>query len=229
MNLRKATVATMVLAVAMACAQEQDAGRITEDHVLLQPQDSSFQATAPDSFDVRFETTTGDFTVHVVRDWAPHGADRFYNLVRNGYYDDVYFFRVIDGFMAQFGIHGDPRVNAAWREQRIEDDPVLHSNRRGTVTFAMSSQPNSRTTQLFINFGDNVRLDDAGFAPIGEVVSGMDVVDALYSGYGEGAPQGGGPRQDRAQAEGNAYLERDFPELDRVRRATIVNEDRGRS
>lgn len=222
-KLRNVTVTTMVLAAAMACAQDQNADPITEDHVLLQPQDSSFQAPAPDSFDVRFETTAGDFTVHVVREWAPNGADRFYNLVRNGYYDGVYFFRVIDGFMAQFGIHGDPRVNGAWRERGIDDDPVLHSNRRGTVTFAMRPQPNSRTTQLFINFGNNVRLDESGFAPIGEVTSGMDVVAALYSGYGEGAPRGRGPRQDLIQAEGNAYLERDFPELDQVRRATIVN------
>lgn len=220
MRSREAILLTLAL-VAAACAQDQSAAPITEDHVLLQPQDSSFQATAPDSFRVRFETTAGDFTVQVMRDWSPHGADRFYNLVRNGYYDNVYFFRVVDGFMAQFGIHGDPRVNAAWNPQRIQDDPVVGSNRRGTVTFAMSSQPNSRTTQLFINFADNARLDDAGFAPIGDVVSGMETVDALYSGYGEGAPQGSGPRQDRIQAEGNAYLERDFPNLDHVRRATI--------
>ncbi|MGH7577103.1 MAG: peptidylprolyl isomerase [Longimicrobiales bacterium] len=220
MRSREAILLTLAL-VAAACAQDRSAAPITEDHVLLQPQDSSFQATAPDSFRVRFETTAGDFTVQVMRDWSPHGADRFYNLVRNGYYDNVYFFRVVDGFMAQFGIHGDPRVNAAWNPQRIQDDLVVGSNRRGTVTFAMSSQPNSRTTQLFINFADNARLDDAGFAPIGDVVSGMETVDALYSGYGEGAPQGRGPRQDRIQAEGNAYLERDFPNLDHVRRATI--------
>src|SRR5690606_18982605 len=125
---------------------------------------------------------------------APNGVDRFYNLVRNGYYDDVAFFRVIENFMAQFGIHGDPAVNTAWRAARIQDDPVVESNRRGYVSFAMAG-PNTRTTQLFINFRDNRQLDGMGFAPIAHVVEGMDVVDAIYSGYGEGAPNGQGPAQ----------------------------------
>lgn len=177
--------------------------------------------TAPDIFQTRFETSKGDFVIEVHRDWAPRGADRFYNLVRNGFYDDVRFFRVIEGFMVQFGISGDPRTGAVWREQAISDDPVVESNRRGYVTYAMGG-PNTRTTQVFINFADNTRLDGAGFAPFGEVVEGMDVVDQLYSGYGEGAPSGAGPAQPRIQAEGNEYLDRDFPNMDRVVRASIV-------
>ena len=176
---------------------------------------------APDRFRVRFETTRGPFVVEVTRAWAPRGADRFYNLVRAGYYDDVAFFRVIEGFMVQFGIHGDPRVNAAWRVARIPDDPVAQSNRRGTVTYAMAG-PDTRTTQLFVNFKDNASLDSQGFAPFGRVVEGMAVVDSLYSGYGEGAPQGMGPEQGRAQAEGNAYLRGSFPRLDLVKTARVV-------
>ena len=176
---------------------------------------------APDRFRVRFETTRGPFVVEVTRAWAPRGADRFYNLVRAGYYDDVAFFRVIEGFMVQFGIHGDPRVNAAWRAARIPDDPVTQSNRRGTVTYAMAG-PDTRTTQLFINFKDNAGLDSQGFAPFGRVIEGMAVVDSLYSGYGEGAPRGMGPDQGRAQAEGNAYLRGSFPRLDLVKTARVV-------
>ena len=159
--------------------------------------------------------------IEVHRDWSPQGADRFYNLVRTGYYDGVRFFRVISGFMAQFGIHGDPAVSARWRERRIPDDPVRQSNVRGAVSYAMAG-PNTRTTQLFINFGDNSRLDGSGFSPFGQVVEGMDVVDRLNAEYGEGAPRGAGPDQSRIQAEGNAYLERDFPRLDFVRRATVL-------
>jgi peptidyl-prolyl cis-trans isomerase A (cyclophilin A) len=176
---------------------------------------------APDRFRVRFETTKGPFVVEVTRAWAPRGADRFYNLVRAGYYDDVAFFRVIEGFMVQFGIHGDPRVNAAWRVARIPDDPVAQSNRRGMVTYAMAG-PDTRTTQLFVNFKDNASLDSQGFAPFGRVVEGMAVVDSLYSGYGEGAPRGMGPDQGRAQAEGNAYLRGSFPKLDLVKTARVV-------
>ena len=175
----------------------------------------------PAVFRVRFETSEGDFVIEVHRDWAPGGAERFHRLVRDGYYDGVRFFRVISGFMAQFGIHGDPRVSALWRDRRIPDDPVRQSNTRGMVTFATAG-PNSRTTQVFINYGDNSRLDGMGFSPFGRVVEGMDVVDRLYSAYGEGAPRGRGPDQGRIQAEGNAYLERAFPELDYVKRATIV-------
>lgn len=176
---------------------------------------------APDSFRVRFETSAGDFTVLVRRAWAPNGADRFYNLVRHGFYDGVHFFRVLEGFVAQFGIHGDPEVSAAWRDATIPDDPVVAGNERGTLTFATRGA-NSRTTQLFINYGDNSQLDAMGFAPIGEVVEGMEVVDRLYAGYGEGPPRGGGPDQAKIQEEGNAYLETSFPRLDHVERATVV-------
>ena len=155
------------------------------------------------------------------RAWAPRGADRFYNLVSAGYYDDVAFFRVIENFMVQFGIHGDPAVNQVWREARIQDDPVSQSNKRGMVTYAMAG-PDTRTTQLFINFRDNSGLDGQGFSPFGRVVEGMSVVDALYSGYGEGAPRGTGPEQGRAQMEGNAYLKASFPRMDFVKTARIV-------
>jgi len=153
--------------------------------MLLTP--DALTATAPDVFQARFETSKGDFVIEVHRDWSPNGADRFYNLVANGFYDDVRFFRVIDGFMAQFGIHGDSAVAAVWREARIPDDEVLQSNTRGFISYAMGG-PNTRTTQVFINFGDNSRLDEMGFPPFGQVVEGMEVVDEIYSGYGEGAP-----------------------------------------
>jgi cyclophilin family peptidyl-prolyl cis-trans isomerase len=186
---------------------------------LLDPPHATEQA--PDRFRVRFETTKGPFVIEVTRAWAPRGADRFYNLVRVGYYDDVAFFRVIENFMVQFGIHGDPAVNAAWRQARIPDDPVTQSNKRGMVTYAMAG-PDTRTTQLFINFRDNTGLDGQGFSPFGRVVEGLSVVDSLYSGYGEGAPSGMGPEQGRAQGEGNAYLKARFPKLDFVKAARLV-------
>ena len=176
---------------------------------------------APATFNANFDTSKGVFVVTVHRDWAPNGADRFYNLVKNGFYDDVRFFRVIDGFMAQFGIHGIPAVASAWNNANIKDDAVKQSNKRGYVTFATRG-PNTRTTQLFINFGDNAALDKQGFSPFGEVTKGMDVVDKIYNGYGEGAPRGKGPDQGRLQAEGNAYLAKDFPKLDYIKTATIA-------
>jgi peptidyl-prolyl cis-trans isomerase A (cyclophilin A) len=176
---------------------------------------------APDTFKVNVDTTKGAFVIEVTRAWAPNGADRFYNLVKNGFYDQVRFFRVIGGFMAQFGIHGDPVISAAWRSARIPDDPVKQSNKRGYVTFATAG-PGTRTTQLFINLADNRGLDAQGFAPIGRVVSGMNVVEKLYSGYGEGAPSGRGPEQGRLQTEGNAYLEKSFPKLDYIKTASIA-------
>jgi peptidyl-prolyl cis-trans isomerase A (cyclophilin A) len=177
---------------------------------------------APARFRARFETSAGTFVIEGHRDWAPLGADRFYNLVKSGFFDGVRFFRVISGFMAQFGIHGDPQVSVAWRTQQIPDDPVVQSNRRSTVSFATAG-PGTRTTQIFINYRDNTRLDGMGFAPFGQVVEGMDVVDRLYAGYGEGAPGGLGPDQSRIEAEGNAYLGREFPKLDEVRHATIID------
>jgi peptidyl-prolyl cis-trans isomerase A (cyclophilin A) len=177
----------------------------------------------PASFRVQFETSKGNFVVQADRSMAPNGVDRFFRLVSEGYYDEVRFFRVIPGFMAQFGMHGDPAVTARWRAQPIQDDPVVGSNTRGTITFAMTAQPNSRTTQLFINLVDNVNLDRSGFAPFGRVVEGMEVVDQLYSGYGEGAPQGQGPAQGQIQSQGNAYLTQSFPLLDHIIRARVVN------
>lgn len=176
---------------------------------------------APERFKVRFETTKGDFELDVHREWAPRGADRFYNLVQIGFFEDIALFRVIEGFMAQFGIHGDPPVASKWREARIKDDPVKESNRRGRISFATAG-PNTRTTQLFINFGNNSSLDGMGFAPFGEVTEGMKVVGSVYKGYGEGAPQGAGPNQMRVQSQGNKYLKADFPKLDYIRQAEIL-------
>lgn len=187
----------------------------------MDPKSDAMNQKAPESFQARFETTKGDFVIEVERAWAPRGADRFYNLVRGGFYDDCRFFRVLSRFVAQIGINGDPKIAAAWENATIEDDPVVKSNRRGFVTYAMAG-PNSRTTQIFFNYGDNVRLDEMGFAPFGRVVEGMAVLDGLHAGYGEGAPQGSGPRQDLIAAQGNVYLEEEFPELDSVRSARIV-------
>jgi peptidyl-prolyl cis-trans isomerase A (cyclophilin A) len=182
---------------------------------------AALKEQAPALYRVDFDTSKGPFVVEVHRDWAPIGADRFYNLVRNGFYDDARFFRVIEGFMVQFGVNGDPRVSAVWREARIKDDPVRISNKRSFVTFATAG-PNTRTTQVFINYGDNSNLDSQGFTPFGQVVSGMKVVDSLYSGYGEGAPRGLGPDQGKVQAEGNAYLASKFGNLDYIKKATIA-------
>ncbi|HZT24587.1 MAG TPA: peptidylprolyl isomerase [Pseudolabrys sp.] len=182
---------------------------------------ASLNETAPATYKVKFDTSKGTFVVEVHRDWAPNGADRFYNLVKNGYYNDTRFFRVISGFMVQFGINGDPQVSARWREANIPDDPVTQSNTRGMITFATAG-PNTRTTQVFINFADNRQLDGMGFAPFGKVVSGMNVVDAINAEYGEGAPRGRGPDQGRLQAEGNAYLAKSFPRMDYVKKATII-------
>jgi peptidyl-prolyl cis-trans isomerase A (cyclophilin A) len=175
---------------------------------------------APPVYKAKFDTSKGTFEIEVHRDWAPNGADRFYNLVKSGFFDDTRFFRVVRGFMVQFGINGDPKVAAAWQDANIKDDPVKQINQRGFVTFATAG-PNTRTTQVFINFDDNNSLDDQGFAPFGKVVSGMNVVDQLYSGYGDGAPRGLGPDQGRVKNEGNAYLTKDFPKLDFIRKATI--------
>jgi peptidyl-prolyl cis-trans isomerase A (cyclophilin A) len=179
---------------------------------------------APETFKAQFDTTKGKFTIEVTRSLAPNGADRFYNLVRSGYFTDVAFFRVVPGFMCQFGIHGNPNVSAKWREAAIPDDPVKGSNSRGAITFATAG-PNTRTTQLFINFGNNVGLDGQGFSPFGNVTEGMDVVDKINSEYGDGPPSGNGPDQGRIQGEGNTYLRKDFPNLDYITSATVVPAD----
>lgn len=187
---------------------------------LLNP--AGLNEQAPATYTVNFDTTAGSFAVQVTRDWAPHGADRFYNLVKNGFYDDARFFRAIKGFMVQFGINGDPKVSAVWQRAQIPADPVKQSNKRGFITYAMGSAPTTRTTQVFINFRDNANLDKLGFAPFGQVVApGMDVVDKIDTSYGEGAPRGKGPEQGRVQAEGNAYLMKSFPNLDYIKSATI--------
>jgi peptidyl-prolyl cis-trans isomerase A (cyclophilin A) len=183
---------------------------------------ASLNEQAPPAYKAKFDTSKGSFVVEVKRDWAPNGADRFYNLVKNGFYDNTRFFRVIPGFMVQFGINGDPNIAAAWRDANIKDDPVKQSNTRGMITFATAG-PNTRTTQVFINFDNNAALDGQGFSAFGKVISGMEVVDSLYGGYGEGAPNGMGPNQGQIQQQGNAYLEQAFPKLDYVKQATIEN------
>jgi peptidyl-prolyl cis-trans isomerase A (cyclophilin A) len=209
-------------APAAPAAASEESESMTGTQKLLDPKHPDLNQKAPDTFRAKFETNEGTFTIEVTRAWAPLGADRFYNLVKNGYYDDARFFRVLDGFMAQFGIHGDPKVSAAWRGARIQDDPVTQSNTRGMVTFAMGGK-DTRTTQLFINYVDNgAALDRQGFPPFGKVVEGMEVVDKFYKAYGEGAPRGPGPDQGRLQMEGNAYLAKSFPELDYIVKATIV-------
>jgi len=174
---------------------------------------------APKKFRVKFETSKGEFEILVKREWAPLGADRFYNLVQSGFYDGVRFFRVVEGFVVQFGISGEPGVSRVWREATIEDEPVVEKNTRGAISFAKSGK-NSRTTQVFINLGDNRRLDQMGFSPFGRVVKGMTVVGQLYSNYAESLMK----KQHMIVAQGNAYLERSFPNLDYIEKATIVDE-----
>jgi len=176
---------------------------------------------APGSYKVQFDTSKGQFIVAVTRSWAPLGADRFYTLVKSGFYDGARFFRVRPGFVVQFGIAGDPAVNAQWRGANLRDDPVVQSNRAGTITYAAERNPNTRSTQVFINLADNARLDATRFAPFGAVTEGMDVVQQFYSDYGEIQPMGSGPDEGRAEAEGNAYFVREFPKLDYIKKATI--------
>jgi peptidyl-prolyl cis-trans isomerase A (cyclophilin A) len=176
---------------------------------------SSMKEKAPAVYKAKFDTSKGAFTVEVHRDWAPNGADRFYNLVKNGFYDDARFFRVVPDFMVQWGIPGDPKIAGAWREASIKDDPVKQSNKRGFITFATSGK-DSRTGQVFINFKDNGGLDGQGFSPFGQVTGGgMKVVDAINAQYGESPDQGG------IQMQGNAYLKKSFPKLDFIKKATI--------
>lgn len=179
---------------------------------------SKLKEKAPGVFKAKFETTKGDFVVEVHRDWSPNGADRFYNLVKHGFFDGVKFFRVVPGFVVQFGIHGDPDLAMKWLQSNIEDDKVVESNKRGFLTYAKSSRPNSRSTQLFINLADNSGLDADGFAPFGKVTTGMDVVDKLYDGYREQITR----LQGEIATKGNAYLEKEWPKLDGIKKATIV-------
>ncbi len=181
---------------------------------LLDP--SKATEKAPAVFKAKLATTKGDVVIEVHRDWSPNAADRFYNLVKMGFFDDCRFFRTVDGFMVQFGLSGDPAVNAKWQQQNIPDDPVTKSNTRGFVTFAQTSMPNTRSTQIFINYGDNARLDATRFAPFGQVTDGMSVAESFYKGYGEQ------PDQTMIRTQGNKYLDAKFPKLDGVKTATIV-------
>ena len=212
------TIATMFFAAALGSAADPVVAQ-SKLEKLMNP--AEMNENAPAKFQAKFVTSKGEFVIEVTRAWAPIGADRFYNLVKNGYYDNCRFFRVIKGFMVQFGIHGDPKVSAAWRGANIKDDPVKESNTRGYVSYAMAG-PNTRTTQLFINFGNNSALDGQGFSPFGKVTKGMDVVDSIYSDYGEGAPSGQGPEQGKIHMQGNPYLEESFPKLDYIKSAAIV-------
>ena len=179
------------------------------------PQEAGASGTAPPTFRVDFDTSRGPFVVEVTRDQAPNGADHFYALVKAKYFDGARFYRVVPGFMVQWGAAADPKVSEAW-DKPIADDPVKGTNARGAITFAATGQPNSRSTHMFINFADNARLDPMGFAPIGKVVSGMENVDQIYSGDGER------PDQERMKVEGNAYLQKEFPNLDYIKTARIA-------
>ncbi len=183
----------------------------------MDPAGEALNEQAPDEFSVRLETSAGPVVIQVTREWSPRGADRFYNLVRNGFYDEQRFYRVVPNFVVQWGFSGNLELNQVWHRARILDDPVKQSNTRGRITYAKSNQPNTRTTQLFINSGDNANLDDMGFAPFGEVVEGMEVVDAINAEYGQQ------PSQGQIAGRGNAYLEENFPNLDYIVKAEIID------
>jgi len=189
----------------------------TDKDLLMNPNDSALNEAAPETSTVKLSTSRGDVTIELYRDWAPKGVDRFYNLAEAGYFNDAAFFRIVPDFIVQFGIHADPAVSAKWREARFKDDPVKKSNERGTLTFATAG-PNTRTTQMFINLRDNAFLDQQGFAPIGKVVEGMDIVESLYAGYGEK------PDQFEIQSRGNEYLDAEFPKLDKVESTAVSGE-----
>jgi peptidyl-prolyl cis-trans isomerase A (cyclophilin A) len=224
MKNRMRVAGTALAFLAIACAEKAPPPADTATPAPTPPPAApvSTAPAAPDQFKVRLETSKGPIVIEVHRDWAPNGVDRFHQLVQEGYFNDVRFFRVVTGFVVQFGMHGDPATNAKWAAQPLPDDPVTQPNKRGTVTFAKTTMPNSRTTQLFINLQDNTAIlnppAQQGFAPFGEVVEGMSVVDRLYSGYG-GAPS---EQQGQIAAEGNAFLNRTYPKLDFVRTAKVV-------
>jgi cyclophilin family peptidyl-prolyl cis-trans isomerase len=220
-----AAIATIATISGGACAHGRGAALTPAQRraTLLDPSSSFWAMRAPRRFQARVETSKGVFVLEVEREWAPRGADRFYNLARAGFFDDSRFSRVVPRFIAQFGIPGDAAVGAVWRNRAFSDDSVTHSNVRGTIGFAMTG-PNARTTQLYISLVDNVRLDAQGFAPIGRVIEGMAVVDSLYSGYGENS--GGGMRagnQAPLFSGGNAYVDREYPRLDRLIRISVID------
>jgi len=221
------TFFAMMLITGILCAQtstSETAAKPTSQPAAARPsllKPSSLNEQAPATFKAKFTTTKGDFVVEVRRSWSPLGADRFYNLVKNHFYDGAAFFRVLPGFMAQFGLSANPEISRVWASANIKDDPVTQSNLEGYLTFATAG-PNTRTTQVFINYGSNQSLDSQGFAPFGKVVEGMNVVRKFYSGYGEGAPGGKGPDQSRLTNEGKAYLDKSFPRLDSIKTAVVV-------
>ena len=205
---------SMCATVALLAATAAFAGQAGDKAASLK-NPASFTEQAPATYKAAFDTSAGKFVITVHRAWAPNGADRFYNLVKNGFFDDTRFFRVVPNFMVQFGINGVPAVASAWMPARLKDDPSTgHSNKKGLVTFATSG-PNSRTTQVFINFKDNGFLDSQGFTPFGEVTTGMDAVEKITDQYGEK------PNQGSIQSQGNTYLKASFPKLDYVKKATI--------
>ncbi len=189
---------------------------------LLDPKKPELNLPAPAEFAVKLETSKGDIVLKVTRAWAPKGADRFFNLVKNGYYDETRFYRVLPKYIAQFGIHGDPATAAAWKAAPIGDDPVVQKNLRGTLVFAKGG-PDTRTTNLFFNLKDNAALDRSGFAPFAAVTEGLEVMDQLHAGYGDGAPKGRGPGQAKIYDLGNAWLKKDFKDLDFIKTARIVD------
>jgi peptidyl-prolyl cis-trans isomerase A (cyclophilin A) len=199
------TAAALVVPALLA-AQAADTGKLKDP--------SALKEQAPATYKANFDTSAGKFVVDVHRDWAPKGADRFYNLVKNGFFDECRFFRVVPNFMVQFGINGEPDIQKSWANANIADDPVKQSNKKGYMTFATRGK-DTRTSQVFINFKDNAFLDAQGFAPFGEVSSGMDVVEKINAEYGEK------PNQGSIQANGNTYLKASFPKLDYIKKATI--------
>ncbi len=218
MTIRPTWTLAVVTSLLAGCGGSEPGEQRPAPNPLLHPE--QFAEISPATFQVLFETSVGDFVVEVHREWAPLGADRFYNLVTAGYYDDTRIYRVVEGFMAQFGLNPNPYVNQAWKTQFIIDDPVTRTNSRGTMTFAKGGL-HTRTTEVFINYRNNTMLDTDGFAPFAEVVEGMVAADAFYAEYGDGPPRGDGPYAAMAQARGNEYLDSDFPELTRIIRATI--------
>ena len=204
-NNRRVFITSIVASLAAACTKKR----------------AKEAGPAPATYKVQLKTSKGDVVILVHRDWAPRGADRFYDLVNMGYYDRNKFFRCIKGFVVQFGMNGDPKVNKDWSELYIKDDPSKVSNKIGTITFATSG-PNTRSSQVFINLGDNSRLDKDGFTPFGEVIQGMENIEALYMGYGDGPPFGPGPDQNAIASDGNDYLEEKFSKLDYIKTARVV-------
>ncbi|HUF51756.1 MAG TPA: peptidylprolyl isomerase [Longimicrobiales bacterium] len=203
------------------CGGPAPAPALAADHVLLDPDAPALKRLPPDSFDVRLETTQGVVVVRIYRDWAPMGVYRFYNLARNGFYDGARFFRVLEGFAAQFGASGRPQVDQLWGALQLPDDPPREKNRAGTLAYAKHGS-DSRTTQLFFNYRDNEALDAQGFAPIGMVTDGLPVLRRLYAEYGDAPPQGSGPAFGCILTHGNAYLDRRYPRLDRIERMVVL-------